>query len=286
MWGDADRIEDGAGLATQLEAVNRRKWPMLIAFGTVLVAAIAAALLWPPTYRSMGTILIEQQEVPLDFVRSAVTSYADERVQVISQRVMTSANLLGIIDKLKLYDADRESMTREQLVERMRKDVQLQMISSDVVDPRAGRTTKATIAFAVGYESRSPELAAQVANELVTLYLQKNIETRTQLAAGTTQFLRTRRRSCVRASPRWSNASPNSSSITSTGCPSTRRRTSRRCTAPSEEQRDVDSRIQALDQQVVFLDSQLVQIEPRMPAVTDRSAMLSSSDRLHALREQ
>ena len=71
----------------------------------------------------------------------------------------------------------------------MRENVQREMISADVVDPRGGGAQKATIAFAVGFESPSPELAARVANDLVTLYLKKNVETRTQLAAGTTAFL-------------------------------------------------------------------------------------------------
>jgi uncharacterized protein involved in exopolysaccharide biosynthesis len=63
---------------------------MGIAFGVVLMLALLLAAFWPATYRSTGTILIEQQEIPEDFVRSAVSSYADQRVQVISQRVMTS----------------------------------------------------------------------------------------------------------------------------------------------------------------------------------------------------
>jgi len=286
-WGDTDRFEEGAALATQLEAVNRRKWPMLIAFCTVLVAAIAAALLWPATYRAMGTILIEQQEVPLDFVRSAVTSYADERVQVISQRVMTSANLLGIIDKHKLYDADRQDRTREQLVERMRKDVQLQMISSDVVDPRAGRTTKATIAFAVGYESRSPELAARVANDLVTLYLQKNIETRTQLAAGTTDFLSTETEK-LRA--RIGEIEQRISAFKEANydrLPEFSQSNAQVLARAGEELRDVDTRIQALNQQIVFLDSQLAQLDPHMPTVSGTGqAIQSPAQRVRILREQ
>ena len=184
-----ERPEEGLNLAAQFEALRRRIWPMLGVFVTVLVAAIAAAMLWPATYRSMGTILIEQQEVPLDFVRSAVTSYADERLEVISQRVMTSSNLLDIIEKHNLYADERGEMTREQLVERMRANVQRDMISADVIDPRGGGARKATIAFAVGFESDSPQVASRVANDLVTLYLQKNIETRKQLAAGTTSFL-------------------------------------------------------------------------------------------------
>ena len=37
--------EEGAGLRDQLEALNRRKWPMLAVFLTVLAAATAAAVL-------------------------------------------------------------------------------------------------------------------------------------------------------------------------------------------------------------------------------------------------
>ena len=155
----------------------------------ILSLALLLAAFWPATYRSTGTILIEQQEIPEDFVRSAVSSYADQRVQVISQRVMTSANLLGIIEKFELYGVERDASTREELVERIREDINLDMISADVVDPRQGRATKATIAFAVGYDSRSPDLAARVANDLVSLYLRENLESRKQLAAGSADFL-------------------------------------------------------------------------------------------------
>ena len=82
----ANRVADFS-LAQVLTAVRRRFRPMALAFGGVLLAAILAAVLWPPTYRSIGTILIEQQEVPTDFVRSAVTSYADQRVLVSRDRL-------------------------------------------------------------------------------------------------------------------------------------------------------------------------------------------------------
>ncbi len=179
----------GIKLSEMWSAVRRRLRPMTYTFAGVLLAFAAAAVLWPPTYRSTGTILIEQQEVPKEFVRSAVTSYADQRIQVISQRVMTSANLLGIVEKYKLYPDKRDSDTRERLIDRMRKDIQLNMISAEVMDPAQGRATRATIAFSVSYDSRLPTLAARVANELTTLYLSENIETRKQLAADTAGFL-------------------------------------------------------------------------------------------------
>ncbi len=170
-------------------AVRRRLLPMLITAGAVLGLASLAAFFWPPKYRSTGTILIEQQEMPENFVRSAISSYADERVQVISERVMTSANLLELISKYNLYPDERRTQARDAIVDSMRQNIKLKMISADVIDPRQGRPTKATIAFSVSYDNRSPQLAAAVANDITSLYLRENLESRKQQAAGTADFL-------------------------------------------------------------------------------------------------
>src|SRR5262249_5107150 len=140
-------------------------------------------------YRSAGTILIEQQEMPQELVRSMITSYADERVQVISKRVMTTETLLGIIRRYDLYPKQRANLTREALLTKMQKDIGLRMISADVIDPRSGRPTSATIAFEVSFTSTSADLAAKVANELTTLYLNENLNNRTQLARDAATFL-------------------------------------------------------------------------------------------------
>jgi uncharacterized protein involved in exopolysaccharide biosynthesis len=73
----------------------RRRWMFFGVAGVSALAAIALAIAWPPTYRTGSTILIEQQEIPQELVRSAITSFADQRVQVISQRVMTTQNLMA-----------------------------------------------------------------------------------------------------------------------------------------------------------------------------------------------
>ena len=90
--------QDVKTLHDYLSVVRRRKSQMLWAALLILIGSLGVAFGLPPVYRSTGTILIEQQEIPVELVRSTVTSYADERIQVIGQRVMTSANLLGIID--------------------------------------------------------------------------------------------------------------------------------------------------------------------------------------------
>jgi uncharacterized protein involved in exopolysaccharide biosynthesis len=181
--------EDGTGLRDYLAALRRRWRTAVIGFVAVLAIGGAAAVLWPPVYRSTATILIEQQEIPQDLVRSTITSFADQRIQLINQRVMTTTNLLTIIREHGLYADDFDSKPREVIIDRMRKDIGMEMISADVVDPRSGQPTAATIAFTVSYSNRSPGLAAVVANELTSLYLQENSETRRQQAAEASAFL-------------------------------------------------------------------------------------------------
>src|SRR5580658_6426410 len=167
----------------------RRRKSLLLGFGIGLTAALLLAFLLPAHYRSSGTVLIEQQEMPTDMVKSTVTSYADQRVQVISKRVMTTATLLDIIKRYNLYPREAARDTREALLKKMREDIGLKMISADVIDPRSGRPTSANIAFEVYYTSHSPDLAARVANELTTLYLNENLTNRTKLAHDATEFL-------------------------------------------------------------------------------------------------
>jgi uncharacterized protein involved in exopolysaccharide biosynthesis len=280
-------VEEGAGFKDQIEALGRRKWPMLAAFLTVLAAVTAAALLWPATYRSAGTVLIEQQEVPLDFVRSAVSSYADERVQVISQRVMTSSNLLGIIDKYGLYAEDRDDLTREELIEKARENIKIEMISADVMDPRGGGARKATIAFSLGFESPSPQQATRVANDLVTLFLRENLETRKQQAASTTAFLTAESARLGASVAALERRISEFKEQNYEQLPEFIGTTTTLLASTEQQLRDIETRLSSLDQQMVYIDSQLALVDPRMPAVTgDGQTILGASDRLRALREQ
>ncbi len=275
------------GLMRRFSAVRRRIRPMALVFGVVFGAAVLTALLWPPTYRSTGKILIEQQEVPVEFVRSAVTSYADQRVQMISQRVMTSANLLGIIDKYKLYPRDRETAARETLVDRMRDDINLAMISADVVDPRQGKTTRATIAFSVSFDSRSPVMAAQVANELTTLYLSENVETRKQLAADTAGFLKDEsQRLGARVSELESRIATFKTEH-STDLPEYAQLNIQMLDRSQQELRSMQTRMESIDQQLVYLDAQLAQLSPSAAGYSDSGErVLAPADRLKMLQGQ
>lgn len=164
-----------------------RRHAVLIAgsFIAILVVAIAVALLVPPVYQSTGTILIESQQIPKELVQASITSYADERIEVIKQRVMTRENLLRIIRKYQLFQSDRTSLTPSEQIDEMRKDTLVELVNANV-NPGA----RSTIAFKVSFEHRRAEVAQAVANELVTLFLNENVKVRTERATETTQFLK------------------------------------------------------------------------------------------------
>lgn len=272
-------------LADRIAAVRRRRWPALASAAGIVFIAIAAALFWPPTYRSTGTILIEQQEVPVDLVRSMVSSYADQRIQVITQRVMTTENLIRIMDRYALYPDDRRSKPREVLIQRMRDDITFSMISADVVDPRLGRPTKATIAFSVSYDNRSPMLAAKVANELTTLYLNENLESRKQLADGTATFLTAEADRLNKQIAELDTKLAAFKEKNAHTLPELNQLNMQLMTRAEEELRETDTRIRSLDQQIVYLDAQLAQLNPASQIFTSTGErVMSPSDRLKMLK--
>ncbi len=170
-----------------LAILRRRRLLMAAVFSSIFLVVLVAALVLPPIFRSTGTILIEAQQIPSDLVQSTVTGFAEERIEVIRQRVMTRENLVKVADKYRLYEEDRASITVSEIIDRMRNGITVELISA--ANPARGARGKSLIAFTLSFDHRSPNTAHRVANELVTLYLNENVKTRTERAAETTEFL-------------------------------------------------------------------------------------------------
>jgi uncharacterized protein involved in exopolysaccharide biosynthesis len=177
--------EEGFDLSYYLAILRKRFLYFFLPFLFVSAAGGAATVLWPPTYMSEGKILVESQQIPTDLVRPTVTSTAKERIQVIQQRVMTRDNLLALLDKYKLYPDRRDRLSRTELLDLMRENIHVEPIDLDQASGRASQT----IALKVGFSDRSPQVATQLANELVTLFLNEDARNRTNRAMETTRFL-------------------------------------------------------------------------------------------------
>jgi succinoglycan biosynthesis transport protein ExoP len=265
----------------------RRRRTFMIVVGVVTLIAIGLAVFLPSTYRSTATILIEQQEIPQEMVRSVITSFADQRVQTISQRVMTTKNLMALIDRYSLYPDMREKAPREVLLKKMRDDISMHMISADVVDPRSGRPTQATIAFSVSYQNRSPELALKVADDLTSLYLNENLTSRTQLSEQTFAFL------AEQAKGELGHITELDKSLAvfkvkhHDELPELTQLNIQTAERTELELHDSENRIAALDSQRVLLQAQLAQLSPNAQVYSDSGQrVFNAEDRLKDLKSK
>jgi succinoglycan biosynthesis transport protein ExoP len=280
-------IEKPSGLPVYLAAARHRRGPLIAAFAFGLTVTILLASLLPPKFRSAGTILIEQQEMPQELVRSTVTSYADERVQVISKRVMTTETLLNIIHRYDLYPKLRATATREALLKQMSKDIGLKMISADVIDPRSGHPTSATIAFEVSYTSGSPDQAAKVANELTTLYLNENLNNRTQLARDAATFLKSEGDQLDQRIGELEAQLAKFKDKHFHQLPELTQLNMQLLDHTDEDLRGQEARKASLEQQRVFLEAQLALLKPNSTVFSDTGErIVSSTDRLKMARSQ
>jgi polysaccharide chain length determinant protein (PEP-CTERM system associated) len=167
--------------------ILRRRWTLLVAtFVSLLAIALVVVVAIPPVYQSTGTIMVESQTIPTDLIPANAANLIDERIEIIRQRVMTRENLFKIIEKFKLFTDSNRPMTVSDKIDEMRKQIAIESISATV---KSRRRDQGTIAFRLTFEDRWPEIAQKVANELVTLFLDENVKSRTERATETTEFL-------------------------------------------------------------------------------------------------
>jgi polysaccharide biosynthesis transport protein len=271
----------------RLLAYWRRRSTFFIVAPAAAALTILLAVLLPATYQSAATILIEQQEIPQDLVRSVITSFADQRVQIITQRVMTTQNLLQLIDRYQLYPDIRDKEPREVLLKKMRDDIGMHMISADVIDPRSGRPTQATIAFSVSYQNRSPDLALKVANELTTLYLNENLTSRIRSGDQTTEFFGEQ---VTRQAAHIAELDKNLAAFKEKHhdeLPDLLQLNIQSAQRTDLDLRDAQNQIASLDSQSILLQAELAQISPNAQVYKDSGQrVFGPEDRLKDLKSQ
>ncbi len=159
---------------------RRRWWLALPAFG---VWAMVWAIAWflPAVYRSETVILVEQQKVPEQYVVSNVAADLQERLQSMSQQILSRTRLLHIMEQFDLYPKLRSRLTADELVERMRKDIEIELVQT----PNRTELT----AFKIAYLSNNAQLAQRVTAQLTSLFIEENLKARQQQSEQTTAFL-------------------------------------------------------------------------------------------------
>lgn len=281
---------------TQAAGVSLREfWHMarrrrLIMAGTALLIAVvgtAIAFLWPAVYRSKATILIEEQEIPTDLVRSTVTSYADQRIETIKQQVMSRASLWRIVEQFGLYHSLRKRSPTEEVLQEFVKDIQVDVINVKVVDKRSQTPTQATIAFTLAYDGETPELAQKVTNELTSLFLGENLKSRERHAQQTTAFLKQEAENLAHHIEELENKISALKHKADGALPELTQLNMQIMNQADRELIDVDRDIRSLEERKQYLEGELATLKPNTPIIAaSGERIFDSGERLKALRAQ
>ncbi len=158
-----------------LQIAWRRKWLIAVPFvvATVCTAIIANRL--PKRYQSETVILVVPQRVPESYVRSTVTNRIEDRLPSLREQILSRTRLERVIKEFGLYPELQQKAVMEDVVETMRRDIDIKVERGD--------------SFRISYINTVPQTAQRVTERLATLFIQENVRDRTVQAESTNQFL-------------------------------------------------------------------------------------------------
>ncbi len=184
-----DQIEEQQpmrGLDEYWAMVVRRRWWILGPLFLGWLIVFASAWIIPPKYTSDTVILVEQQKVPQQFVMPNVQVDLQERLQSITQQVLSRSRLLSIINNLHLYQGLFFSSPDDQ-IKQMRNDIKIDLVQTP---PVPGRPSELT-AFKIAYQADKAQIAQQVNTQLASFFIDENVRASQQQSESTTNFLDT-----------------------------------------------------------------------------------------------
>ena len=123
-----DKNSESVNLRQYLPLVRRRLWYFLIPLFLGWLAVWSVSWVLPSVYRSGTLILVAQPTMPKDYVVPNVSDNLQERLQSITQQILSRTRLLHIIDELNLYAEAGRRLTPDEAVERMRKDIEIELV--------------------------------------------------------------------------------------------------------------------------------------------------------------
>jgi len=272
-----------------LDILKRRKLALLLPALATIALALMVAFGIPPAYQSQAKILIEEQEIPQDFVRTTIGSFAAQQVQVISQRILTVESIAGIVEKFNLYSQGETSSRgpSTELARKFRENVLVDLVSADVIDPRSGRPSEAAIAFTLAFTDADAVTAQQVTNELVTLFLNENLRERTRQVTSTEEFLKTEAEQLNKELVALEQRMADFKTAHEGSLPESYQFNLTTLERTQVEFYDTKRRVQELQKRKIELAANLAQLSPSAPVVLPSGeTVLSSADRLKALQSE
>ena len=106
-----------------LSLLWKRRWFVIIPFIACAMTALLVSRALPNRYQSDTLIQVIPQRVPEAYVKSTVTTKLEDRIQSLTQQIMSRSRLERVIEEFNLYPEARQKGIMQDVVEGMQKDI-------------------------------------------------------------------------------------------------------------------------------------------------------------------
>lgn len=193
--------QPGKTIIDHLTVFIHRKWLFIAPLIVGAVAGLVLSFELQEKYSSTTLIVVEEQQIPEEYVTPTDRTPFSQRLNLISQQILSRTRLDQIIREFRLYEdhkpsifsralafvtgEDIEDRTPDDIISRMREDIQFMVIGeTNTKKPQTGGN-----AFTITYIGTEPQTTMQVTNTLASLFIEENLKVREQYAEGTTEFI-------------------------------------------------------------------------------------------------
>ena len=166
-------------------AMLRRHWILILVctlVGGPLAYGVSRFL--PVKYKSQTLVLIQQQAVPTEYVKSIDTADINQRLSSMQQQILSRSRLEPIIRQYGLYSGDASKGSMDALVAQLQKAIEVTPVS-----PMAETRSSQLPGFNVTVTLDNPRMAQEVCTAVTSMFIEENLKSRQQHSEQTTQFL-------------------------------------------------------------------------------------------------
>ena len=264
---------------------RRRKKVLIIPFALIFLAGLIVAFALPPIYRARVTIFVENQEIPQEFVRSTTAAYVSERLHILQQQIFSHPRLMEVIQAHDLYP---ELQSNSQMIAQMRQAIVIDTLDVPVrqrASIAGGGTT--TVAFSLSFEHKNPVKAAEVANVLANYFVDEDRQSRGDRAGTTTDFLEKELDDLRRQVKENEERISRFRAANIDQLPGSTGAFQQMVLRLEQDVERIDARIRTLNEKNVYLKSQIANIDPLVPILTERGKVAANpANRLKLLNLQ
>lgn len=159
--------------------LKRRYRLILISAFVCVVLGVGVTRIIPPKYESQTLILVDQPKVPVDYVKPVVATDLNDQLSSMKEQILSRSRLEPIIKKFNLYPG--AALKMDDRVALTQKAIGIKPIPS----------SKSNVpGFFITFTGSDPHQAQDVCTQITSLFVNENLNARTESAQNTTTFIK------------------------------------------------------------------------------------------------